>query len=81
MSIVAFGVLPGAQLRASSAPMTAVASRYLPVGAAWFVTLGAVMALSTSLNATMLVPSRVAIMLAEDHLAPRILGNRPCAPR
>src|SRR5947209_7286300 len=50
MSIVAFGVLPGAQLRASSAPMTAVASRYLPVGAAWFVTLGAVMALSTSLN-------------------------------
>src|SRR5438874_5081696 len=75
MSIVAFGVLPGAQLRASSAPMTAVASRYLPVGAAWFVTLGAVMALSTSLNATMLVPSRVAIMLAEDHLAPRILGK------
>jgi len=74
MSIVAFGVLPGAELRASTAPMTAVASRYLPVGAAWFVTLGAVMALSTSLNATMLVPSRVAIMLAEDRLAPRMLG-------
>jgi amino acid transporter len=75
MSVVAFGVLPGAQLRASSAPMTAVASRYLPVGAAWFVTLGAVMALTTSVNATMLVPSRVAIMLADDGLAPRLLGR------
>jgi amino acid transporter len=74
MSVVAFGALPGAQLRASTAPMTAVASRYLPLGAAWFVTLGAVMALSTSLNATMLVPSRVAIMLAGDRLAPRMLG-------
>ena len=74
MSVVAFGVLPGAQLRASSAPMATVASRYLPVGAAAFVTLGAVMALATSLNATMLVPSRIAIMLAEDRLAPRLLG-------
>jgi APA family basic amino acid/polyamine antiporter len=74
MSVVAFGVLPGAALRRSAAPMTAVASRYLPVGAAWFVTLGAVMALTTSVNATMLVPSRIAIMLAEDRLAPRVLG-------
>src|SRR5439155_26365383 len=30
MSIVAFGVLTGEQLRASQAPMTAVASQYLP---------------------------------------------------
>jgi amino acid transporter len=75
MSAVAFGVLPGAQLRLSTAPMTTVASRYLPVGAAWFVTLGAVMALTTSVNATMLVPSRVAIMLAKDRLAPRLLGS------
>jgi amino acid transporter len=74
MSIVAFGVLPGAMLRASSAPMTTVASRYLPIGATWFVTVGALMALSTSINATMLVPSRVAIMLAGDRLAPRALG-------
>jgi basic amino acid/polyamine antiporter, APA family len=75
MSVVAFGVLPGAELRRATAPMTVVASRYLPVGAAWFVTLGAVMALTTSVNATMLVPSRVAIMLAEDRLAPRVLGS------
>lgn len=75
MSAVAFGVLPGPRLGASEAPMAVVASQYLPMGAAWFVTLGAVMALSTSVNATMLVPSRIAIMLAEDGLAPRILGG------
>ena len=74
MSVVAFGVLPGAELRRAAAPMAEVASRYLPMGAAWFVTLGAVMALTTSVNATMLVPSRVGIMLAEDRLAPRFIG-------
>ena len=47
---------------------------YLPVGAAWFVTLGAVMAVATSLNVTMLAPSRVGIMLARDGLAPSWLG-------
>jgi amino acid transporter len=75
MSVVAFGVLPGEELRRSAAPMAEVASRYLPMGAAWFVTLGAVMALTTSVNATMLVPSRVGIMLAEDGLAPRFIGG------
>ena len=33
MSAVAFGVLPGAELRQAAAPMAAVASRYLPMGA------------------------------------------------
>lgn len=75
MSVVAFGVLPGAELRRAAAPMAEVASRYLPMGAAWFVTLGAVMALTTSVNATMLVPSRVGIMLAEDRLAPQFIGG------
>jgi amino acid transporter len=75
MSAVAFGVLPGAELRQAAAPMAAVAARYLPLGAAWFVTLGAVMALTTSVNATMLVPSRVGIMLAEDGLAPQFIGR------
>ncbi len=75
MSAVAFGVLPGARLAASPAPMVEVASVYLPVGAAWFVGLGALMALSTSVNATMLVPSRLALMLARDRLAPSWLGS------
>jgi APA family basic amino acid/polyamine antiporter len=74
MTVVAFGVLPGQRLGMAAAPMTEVASQYLHVGAAWFVTLGAVMALTTSVNATMLVPSRIAIMLADDGLAPRRVG-------
>jgi APA family basic amino acid/polyamine antiporter len=74
MSVVALGVLSAAQLRVSSAPMADAAASYLPVGAAAIVTLGAIMAVATSLNATMLVPSRVAIMLSEDGLAPRWVG-------
>jgi len=74
MSVVTFGVLSGDRLQASAAPMTEVASAYLPVGAAAFVTLGALMAITTSLNATMLVPSRLAVVLAGDGLVPGWLG-------
>ena len=74
MSAVALGVLPGARLPGSATPMAEAASVYLPAGAAWLVTLGAVMALTTSLNSTMLVPSRLGLMLARDGLAPRWLG-------
>jgi APA family basic amino acid/polyamine antiporter len=73
-SIVSFGVLPGGRLQASSAPMAEVASMYLPLGAAMFVTLGAIAAIMTALNGTILVPSRLAIMFVEDKLAPRWLG-------
>jgi basic amino acid/polyamine antiporter, APA family len=75
MSIVAFGVLPGSRLRLSSAPMVEVSAAYLPFGASWLVGLGAVMAITTSLNATMLVPSRLGVVLSLDRLAPRWLGQ------
>jgi basic amino acid/polyamine antiporter, APA family len=74
MSVVAFGTLPGERLGRSAAPMAEVGAVYLPIGAAWFVTLGAVMAVTTSLNVTMMTPSRVGIMLARDGLAPAWLG-------
>src|SRR5437870_960880 len=74
MSAVAFGVLPGARLGASAAPMTEVASVYLPWGAAIIVTLGAIMAITTSLNPTLIVPSRLALIFVEDGLAPLWLG-------
>ncbi len=74
MSLVAFGVLPGSQLHASRAPMTEVAATYLPWGAASFVTLGAIMAITTSLNPTLIVPSRLALIFVEDRLAPAWLG-------
>ena len=54
--------------------MAEVASIYLPTGAAMFVTIGAIAAIMTALNGTIFVPSRLAIMLAEDGLAPRWLG-------
>jgi len=68
MSIVGVGVLPGASF-------TDVAARYLPRGSELIVTIGALMAITTSINATMIVPSRVAIMLAEDRLAPRWIAR------
>lgn len=74
MSLVTFGVLPGRELAQSTAPMSEVAAVYLPPWGSAVVTLGALMALATSLNATMFVPSRLAIMLSNDGLAPRALG-------
>jgi APA family basic amino acid/polyamine antiporter len=74
-SIVSFGVLPGSRLQTTNAPMAEVASVYLPSGAAMFVTFGAIMAIMTALNGTMLVPSRLAIMFAADRLAPAWLGD------
>jgi amino acid transporter len=73
-SIVSFGVLPGGRLQTSTAPMAEVAASYLPVGAAIFVTLGAIAAIMTALNGTIFVPSRLAIMFVKDRLAPRWLG-------
>src|SRR5262249_53069826 len=70
----AFGVLPGERLQQSAAPMAEAAAQYLHSTAASFVTLGAVMALTTSVNATMLVPSRLALVLVRDGLAPRWIG-------
>ena len=73
-SVVSFGVLPGTRLQVSSAPMAAVASIYLPRGAKIFVILGAIAAIMTALNGTMLVPSRLAMMFVKDGLAPNWIG-------
>jgi amino acid transporter len=54
--------------------MAEVAAVYLPAGAAWFVTFGAIMAITTSMNSTMIVPSRLAFILSRDGLAPRWIG-------
>jgi len=73
-SVVSFGVLPGSRLQSSSAPMAEVASIYLPQGATVFVILGAIAAIMTALNGTMLVPSRLAMMFVKDGLAPKWIG-------
>jgi basic amino acid/polyamine antiporter, APA family len=74
MSLVGLGTLSPDRLRVSTAPMAEAAGTYLSVGATAIVTIGAIMALLTSVNATMLVPSRIAIVLAGDRLAPRWIG-------
>ncbi|HEX7190182.1 MAG TPA: APC family permease [Thermoanaerobaculia bacterium] len=74
MSLVGLGTLSPDRLRVSTAPMSEAAAAYLSIGGATIVTIGALMALTTSVNATMLVPSRIAIVLAQDKLAPRWIG-------
>ena len=75
MSLVGLGTLAPERLGVSTAPMADAAASYLSVGGAAVVTIGALMALLTSVNATMLVPSRIAIVLANDRLAPRWIGS------
>lgn len=75
MSAVAFGVLPTAQLAADESTMAAAAAVYLPLGAAVLVTLGAVLAVATSLNSTMMIPPRLGIMLSRDRLMPDWIGR------
>ena len=75
MSAVAFGVLPAATLAVSQAPMVDVARSYLPFGAEGIVRLGALMAIATSINATLFVPGRLALAMSEDGLLPSALGK------
>ncbi|HEX3108996.1 MAG TPA: APC family permease [Thermoanaerobaculia bacterium] len=75
MSLVGLGTLSPERLRVSTAPMADAAASYLSIGGAAVVTIGALMALLTSVNATMLVPSRIALVLANDRLAPRWIGS------
>ena len=74
MAVVVFGTLPVDELATSDAPMEVVAGAFLPGPAVWLVTLGGLMAVATSLNTTMLVPSRLLVTLADDGRVPRLLG-------
>ena len=71
MSVVAFGVMPADDVSATRVPMTQAAALYLPLGAREMVTLGAIMAIATSLNATLLVPARLAWSMARQGQLPR----------
>ena len=78
MSVVAFGVVPYQELAESSYAMSDAAHRFLPAWGGAVVTIGALMAFTTSLNATLFVPSRILYILGEDRLLPRKL---PAAAR
>ncbi len=70
IALVAFGVRPEGGIDAGRAPLAAVASVYLPGGAAALVAVGGMMAAATSLNASLIVPARIAYMLAKDESLP-----------
>jgi len=75
MSLVAFGVMPYQELARSSYAMSDAAARYLPWWGGAVVTIGALMAFSTCLNATLFVPARILYVFGEDRVLPRWLSR------
>ena len=75
MSFVAFGVLPAETLAVSKSAMADAAKQYLPDWGSAIVAIGAMSAFLTSINATILVPSRLLFVFSEDRLMPPILAK------
>ena len=75
MSLVAFGVMPYQELARSSFAMSDAAARYLPWWGGAVVTVGALMAFSTCLNATLFVPARILYVFGEDRILPQWLSR------
>ena len=75
MSLVAFGVVPYPELAQSSFAMSDAAARYLPWWGGAVVTVGALMAFATCLNATLFVPARILYVFGEDRVLPQWLSR------
>ncbi|HSE98707.1 MAG TPA: APC family permease, partial [Blastocatellia bacterium] len=75
MSFVAFGVVPYEELSRSSYAMSDVAHRFLPWWGSAVVTVGALMAFTTSLNGTLYAPARILFVLGEDRMLPQSLSR------
>jgi amino acid transporter len=75
MSLIAFGVMPHQELARSSFAMSDAAARYLPRWGGAVVTVGALMAFATCLNATLFVPARILYVFGEDRILPQWLSR------
>ena len=75
MSFVAFGVLPAETLAQSQSAMADVAGQYLPPWGSNIVAIGAMSAFLTSINGSILVPSRMLFVFSEDRLLPNFLAK------
>jgi amino acid transporter len=75
MSLVAFGVMPFQELAQSRFGMSDAAARYLPWWGGAVVTVGALMAFATCLNATLFVPARILYVFGEERILPRWLSR------
>ncbi|MEN3335333.1 MAG: basic amino acid/polyamine antiporter, family [Blastocatellia bacterium] len=71
MSLVAFGVVPYQELAQSNYAIADAAHRFLPAWGGAVVALGAVMAFTTSINASLYVPARILYVFGEDRMAPQ----------
>ncbi|MCI0491127.1 MAG: APC family permease [Blastocatellia bacterium] len=71
MSLVAFGAVPHQELAASKHAMSDAARRFLPAWGGAVVTVGALMAFTTSLNATLYSPARILFVFGEDRMLPQ----------
>lgn len=75
MSLVAFGTVPHQELAQSSHAMSDAARTFLPWWGGAVVTIGALMAFTTSLNATLYVPARILYVFGEDRMLPQWLAS------
>ena len=75
MSLVAFGVMPFQELSQSRFGMSDAAARYLPWWGGAVVTVGALMAFATCLNATLFVPARILYVFGEERILPQWLSK------
>jgi amino acid transporter len=76
ISTVAFGTSSYESLITSQAPLIDAAKTFLPSGIGpIIVTTGALMAFLTTINACMMVPSRILYAFSEDRVSPRILSR------
>ncbi len=74
ISLVAFGTTSYQTIISSKAPLVDAAQNFLPFGHI-VVTIGALMAFLSTINACMMVPSRILFAFAEDRIAPRFLAR------
>ena len=75
MAFVAFGVMPAEILAQSESAMADAAAVYLPPWGAGIVAIGAMSAFLTSINGSILVPSRMLFVFSEDRLLPPFLAS------
>ena len=71
LTVVLVGVMPWQQLGGTEAAVAVAATRFLPSWAAGFVALGAIFAVLSTVNTTLLVGSRTVMRAARDGILPQ----------